>query len=289
MFTEHGVFYISIYLCEKTGEETPLNCRKGGNPDSLVSGTGLPPGTEMPSTAFTICPQNTQTFGADEAGMDIGQRLQDCRANVNYYSPKGAGHIAEKCQPGFECTRPGMLWPVARPGFWVSPTNPSKMIKCLHRGSCPGSSKFINATSACPSSMTPGAPFIDSKIDFANSIEDTNLGFSPCFAAQTGTGDVTQLTNPTEAALHQGRPYLPETCLEVVGSRCCPGTRGDGCNECCRPENERDESCNGELWRADGAGEGLHCAPCPHEPLSLAFVAGMVIGLAVINPIPLRS
>ena len=94
-FTEHGIFYISIYLCENQEKGIPRDCdysKDLTDSPNLVPGTGFSraDGTkigdnELPPTAFTVCPQNTEPKEAyAENGMIPGAHLDECRARVGY-------------------------------------------------------------------------------------------------------------------------------------------------------------------------------------------------------------
>ena len=159
--TEHGVFFISIYICEQEqGNEKrpqPTNCNLANvaklPATQLVPATGLDNGVhELPSSAFTVCPQNTLANDYTDRHVLKGQQLHHCRSPVGFYSPKGAGHVAEKCLTRFQCSIVGMCWPVATPGYWVDAENPSHMGECVIKGACPGSDQFVK-TDQCPSPL----------------------------------------------------------------------------------------------------------------------------------------
>eukprot|EP01047_Picozoa_sp_COSAG01_P055746 COSAG01_NODE_6240_length_3774_cov_1.522449_1_plen_980_part_10 len=133
-FTQHGIFYISVYLCEWDNREVCSGQNTAADRDKhLVTGTGSPNG-QKPEYMFTICPQNTNADpNSAGSGILVGQRLHDCRAKAGFFSPKGPGHIAAACQEGFTCSLRGMLWPVATADHWVDRATPTKMMKCVRK------------------------------------------------------------------------------------------------------------------------------------------------------------
>ena len=293
--TEHGVFYISIYICEQKDEKggQPHNCtlskENTADESALVPGTGLDQGNDkLPSSAFTICPQNTQsTTETTQHQVVVGQQLDDCHSAVNFYSPKGAGHIAERCLEGFACSIPGMRWPVATPGYWVDDKNPSTMRKCVTKGACPGSEQFVT-TDQCPSPLLfdepnatsgPVAEYAADKLDFGKAGQ-------PPFMLQQGCFMLPGEIGVNQRAERTGQPFLEKECYMAVGHRCCPGATGPKCNLCCTKDmgvghgSDNATSCNGKQWHSKGTGEGQHCQECPDpkvEPLWIAFVFLMAL------------
>eukprot|EP01043_Picozoa_sp_COSAG02_P015089 COSAG02_NODE_634_length_19259_cov_9.871347_8_plen_2349_part_00 len=291
-FTEHGIFYISIYLCENQEIGIPPGCDYSKDlTDSLnlVPGTGFSrkDGTkigdkELPLTAFTVCPQNTEPKEAyAENGMIPGAHLDECRARVGYYSPKGPGYISEKCQEGFSCTHAGQRWPVAQPNYWVDPKEPSKMSKCGLLGACPGSSIFVDAAKSCPSvnSSADGKKmeFNSSKLDF--DLKTTVLSYG-CFMYPAPTGIA-------ESSRKLHKPFLEPHCYEEAGSRCCLGYTGKKCADCCKKSTHgsRFPSCDGEQWHSIGSGEGQHCEQCPKGKTSKLLVFLMLLLCLIFLPV----
>lgn len=286
---EHGVFYLSVYLCEhEAAGSRPQNCTRrsetdpNGDPSALVPGTGLPSehGT-LPSSAFTICPQNTHSASETTPHQVIlGQKLNDCRAAVGFYSPKGAGHIAEKCLEGFVCTIPGMRWPVASPGYWVDQANPSQMSKCVTKGACPGSSQFVR-DSQCPSPLSNGT-YDPRKLDF---------NVAPPYLLQQGCFMLPGDVGVAQRARRNGQPYLSKACFLEVGHRCCPGATGPRCNECCTKDmgvgadSDNSTSCNGKQWHSKGTGEGQHCEVCPPTKVAFGWIAFVFLCGLMILPV----
>ena len=193
-FTGHGVFYLTAYVCEWTDHaKTPAKCVTSqhdgvwsAEASQLVKGTGLPPDSEtaLPESAFTICPQNTKAPNEKvdaDTGMVQGAHLEACEAPTGYFSPAGPGHIAEKCQEGFNCNIQGMKWPVALPDYWVNTVTPVKMGKCERKGACPGSSQFV-PEDLCPS-YKMSLP--NSDAEYNRSLQDfpspRTLKRDPCF------------------------------------------------------------------------------------------------------------
>jgi hypothetical protein len=291
-FEEHGVFYISIYVCPYTSGNIGQNCQPKGcfnNPaqctDALVRGTGLDTTDGLlPSSAFTVCPQNTEPGVADVPDMTenvpiIGQHLQHCKAKSGYYSPKGPGHIAEKCLEGFNCNLVGMRWPVALPDNWVDPETPSNMMKCERKGACPGSELFVDAQKACPSSLVKGdTAYDESKLDFE--VENLQVPNAGCYM-RSGKDSVAQ-SNPETF-----RPFLEKQCRDKTGSRCCPGATGPGCQECCKKDlgPPSNPSCNFNGWYTSTTGEGVHCEQCPDEEFNKWWLVIIAVGILVLAPI----
>ena len=74
-------------------------------------------------------------------------------------------------------------------------------------------------------------------------------------------------------------------CRDEVGSRCCPGNRGDGCQLCCLKENlansDKTRSYNHKQWHSIDTSPGLgSCYVCPDSNLNAGFF--VVFGFLVL-------
>jgi hypothetical protein len=277
-FTEHGIFYISVYICEWKEKEKCYPSNTINRESYLVSGTGST-NNAPPGYMITVCPQNTEAETAQQNGILVGQRLNDCRAKSGFFSPKGPGHIAAACADGFMCTIRGMLWPVATADHFIDNENPTTMKKCLNKGACPGSDEFVKL-SDCPSYYegweTPDKykgddkiPYNVTKIDFPQPKQGSlHRG---CFMKEGAEKVSTCSGSPcgiTARSHKTGKPFLRQTCYAATGFRCCPGVTGAGCTDCCTLDQDqrydtKNPSCNGRQWHSVGTGEGVHCEQCP--------------------------
>lgn len=88
-------------------------------------------------------------------------------------------------------------------------------------------------------------------------------------------------------------------CRDAVGSRCCPGNRGEGCQLCCQEENlgvaeagtgtqQEMRSCNARQWHSiEGGGSGS-CYPCPQSELSIMLMVMAALAMLLLAPIIAR-
>eukprot|EP01052_Picozoa_sp_SAG31_P047702 SAG31_NODE_9667_length_1244_cov_0.967686_1_plen_182_part_10 len=64
-----------------------------------------------------------------------------------YQNSKGAAHC-ELCLKGFVCNERGMTYPIALPGYWVSPEDPSTLSVCSWgENACPGGTANVTESS----------------------------------------------------------------------------------------------------------------------------------------------
>jgi hypothetical protein len=146
-FSEHGVFYLSVYVCPYD-DRTPCTNQ---DPDKLVPGTGLTldpydetgerkegitfactkyatghvcpkamdnpilpeddgSNGQVPPSTFTICPQGTENTRTLDNGLVQGSQLVNCASREGFFGPEGAGHIAEKCDSNVSTTRDRTLY-----------------------------------------------------------------------------------------------------------------------------------------------------------------------------------
>ena len=115
------------------------------------------------------------------------------------------------CQDGFACVRSKMTYPLALPGYWISPRDPRKAYPCEPDLACPGSST---------------ASFDDVQLSRATGAA------ARCFSLQ-----------PPMNGFSVG-----DICREVVGSVCEVGYTGEKCANCCRKSHIGDKSCDGDRW-----------------------------------------
>jgi hypothetical protein len=293
---EHGVFYVSVYLCEQSSSEVdgrvPPHCDQNTkdfkDSPALVTGTGLDNGPGLPSSAFTVCPQNTRARDFTNHGIVKGQQLTECQSKVGYYSPKGPGHVAERCLEGFACTLPGMRWPVATPGYWVDDANPSLMSKCVTKGACPGSDQFVK-TSQCPTQLSFSNDTAENtdqnKLDFK--VRPPYIPHHDCFMVSGNAG-------VAQRAAQTGQPFLEKACYLAAGHRCCPGATGPKCSQCCTRDmgvlgsEDNATSCNGKQWHSKGTGEGQHCEECPPTNFNPAWVALVFLMSLMLLPLIMK-
>jgi hypothetical protein len=290
-FEEHGIFFVSIFICETKSRELCDN----KDPSHLVPGTGIPGGgisswaEELQNKAFTVCPQGTS--GQMQDHLLRGAQLSKCEAKDGFFSVNGPGRIATYCPNGFQCPNfppgpggKGATWPVAEPGYFVSSTLNlgnqyswvPKMSKCGTLGACPGSSKFDPGNSICPQPGTVG--------NFDTVRPHKLTGQDDCYTTvppNSCPGGCPKTSNDyTDACTGIGR-----CCDQLVGHRCCPGNAfgpgGSSCEICCTAES-KEPSCDGRQWHSVGSNEGKHCEPCPDNkfgwllavPAAMLFIFG---------------
>ena len=277
-FSQHGVFGIAVYLCTNDHREPCDN----HDDAALVPGTGMPTTVdELETKSFTVCPQGSRSTSMVN-GVMMGSRLGECRAAIGYYSPLGAGRISAYCNTGFTCLYAGTTFPIAEPGYWVSPTfnlgNKYAMIpelrRCVSVGACPGSVRFL---ATCP---PPGA--IGNFEGFERN-DIRGVGQEDCFTVSPPSGCAQCPEAPDRPGICTG---IGRCCLDVVGSRCCPGSAGTSCEECCSGELLESPTCQGlGQWHAVGTGEGKHCQPCPPNDKAWMLAVGLAVMLLVAAPV----
>jgi hypothetical protein len=273
-FTEHGVFFVSLFVCEIGLKQDCIN----RNSRAMVPGSGPPDNKdELPTKAFTICPQGTKNANL-QGGIIAGANLAGCQAiggaaGQGFFSPAGPGTVSQFCPVGFQCLLPGTYWPIAEPGYWVSdrlvgsdgkwPWLP-EMTRCLSQGACPGSNMFH---STCPA-LPAGSLATDGVIsNFENVSRSIHFGQGDCYTETPPNKcppdpkckgvwgeDSTCVGLGTCAQKH---------CLEVTGSQCCLGNTGNKCSKCCDIDDKGKPSCDGKQWhRISMTGGQSYCDRC---------------------------
>eukprot|EP01047_Picozoa_sp_COSAG01_P007607 COSAG01_NODE_291_length_19378_cov_38.136418_5_plen_870_part_00 len=270
-FEEHGVFYVSVFLCTNTDATTRGACdnAKESNLVPQTGTTGLSTNT-IATRAFTICPQNTGD--PDRTGAILGSHLGHCKALSKCFSPLGPGRIAGFCPVGFQCENQGTTWPLAEPGHWVSSTYPVQTTQCLTLGACPGSSRLH---AECPHAAQAGDLWPVSNFESAKL---TIVGADPCFMQPP----------PADCPLGPCFEHTRKICQSVVGSRCCPGNTGKkSCESCCKASQGPPTfpSCDKRQWHPISTPEGTHCEPCPPVELNFFLVLSVTILLIILAPI----
>jgi hypothetical protein len=349
-FTEHGVFFITAFMCPYDDKSCCISKADGGYRDddefkeickhAIVPGTGLwqdvscnttnccseepykyedaccaledAPcplnNNDLPPSTFTICPQNTDTRdeGINLHGVVKGSGLWLCKPKVGFFSPEGAGRVAEKCNDendykGYTCPFPGMTWPVARPGFWVSPYDPTRAVKCTNLGACPGGKQFGVGSPRwqkcgskdgvkCAKGVPTESCLVDGNYytpDFCDKVDcDKRIVRNDCFWTtkyiQRGEDDLNYRLQ-AGGADENGTKL---DCFDQVGSRCCPGSHGDGCLSCCASDTlpSRNPSCNRTQWHVISVGEGGHCEMCPKSQPGPMFLMALLVFL-LLGPV----
>lgn len=276
-FEEHGVFYISIYMCASNSTADCDDTR----PNALINGTGMP---AIDHNMFTVCPQNTQTFTPSEVYK--GGNLSACRAiggleGQGFFNPHGPGRIAAYCSTGFLCNNDGTTWPIAGPNYWVSdylqtvaaPGDDDLsmwlplMGDCKGIGACPGSTL---SHAECPADDDPNNLY-----DFENitGVDPSRVIQNPCY----------------DKPLSPPSRNIKDQCRDVVGSRCCRGftSRVDApaCSVCCEADDRGPEhpSCDGRRWHSYTPPQGqFKCVPCApqKEPWELVVIGILMLIIA---------
>lgn len=331
------------WKCSVRPDRRGLSCPKAM--DNNVTGNTSPSDTEtsqVPASAFTVCPQGTKAPNPPPNGFVLGSRLAECIAQQGFFGPEGPGHIAEKCDSrGFFCEFEGMTWPVAKPGYWVSGNDPSEVRKCQTLGACPGSmlygvgsenwQKYGDiGTVDHPKGFPQDACLIETPDDpdkhnaFMNRSDDAHLLRFSCDSPDTPNAacvDTQKILKRTPLAacftttqyikrgVNEGGVHVlyeleqsltitanASRCRDAVGSRCCPGNRGEGCQSCCLQENlgvakakagtlQNARSCDHRQWHAvDGGGAGS-CFPCPENKMGVFFYIMTIICMLLFAPV----
>jgi hypothetical protein len=89
-------------------------------------------------------------------------------------------------------------------------------------------------------------------------------------------------------------------CRDAVGSRCCPGNRGEGCQSCCSSENlgvaearegtqQALRSCDHRTWHAVKGGGASSCYPCPQGKLTGILAVLAVLGILIVAPVVAKA
>ncbi len=293
-FAEHGVFYLSVFMCDyETGMD---DCDKHAF-STLVNGTfDFDNETQKQQAnpdkfenylkerhaAFTVCPAGTK--GPDNVvgggGVFWGAGLSECRAiggqvGEGFFNPYGTGRISALCPDGFLCRNDGATWPIAMPGYWVSnylsPYLPV-MKQCDVVGACPGSYLFQPLSNSLDWKHKCSTTVMTDH-NFLNFSHDITYADSNCFHIPRHMHD-----------------RLPNECLTIVGAQCCPGNFGPACASCCKPEESTAElSCKeGAQWHAVTTISDKQCVKCPASDQASAGTYIAVVAVLIITA-PLTS
>ena len=291
-FTEHGTFYVSIYVCDgDSSTECDSHDRR-----HLVPGTGQPANSsEVQTKAFTVCPQGTKDThreGLTQKNVLLGANLGACESPDGFFSVNGPGRVATYCDTGFQCPNEGgsgATWPVAEPGYWVSRwlnatkkhTRGPDMRRCKAPGGCPGSAKlYAGVDSQSGVQRVVGGPddFVCKRLDpssddFGNLPRPNKLSKDHCYNSEPKDSCQGPWITPKypRGAFVAGSKLLGvgECCEADVGHRCCFGhafygrdtdsNHEDACGACCMAADigsqylENNPSCDGRQWRTDGS------------------------------------
>ena len=287
-FSEHGVFYVSIFVCP---EASRAAC------DSFSADHLIPPREptstdDVDSNAFTVCPQGTVS-SVIQNQLVQGSQLQTCQAPTGFFSALGKGRIASACPEGFQCNFGGSTWPVAVPGNWVGEyyatdfkgrtrqwSRVPETLNCKSLGACPGSNDFASLyTTQVKKNICPSPDPTDYVMsNFEGFVPPASgaFGQEPCFI-MPAPSDSPGCTSPGWQGNGMG-----SCCKDLVGSRCCPGNTGHSCETCCTSSmgGEKNPSCGFHQWHQVTTGEGKHCAPCPVADSNGSYVLA-VVGLLI--------
>ena len=139
-----------------------------------------------------------------------------------FYQNKIAQRACNSCpaipgNDGFSCPEPGMTYPLARPGFWVSPKDPTKFRACSGRPqACPGS-KYLQNSSVFDPAALPEDEKKYSICYLRNAAHPTNLrasGFAASGLPHAGFELRWTESTPISTTVE---------CWDVVGAKCATG------------------------------------------------------------------
>jgi hypothetical protein len=295
-FEEHGVFYLSVFMCDYETGRSDCDTRK---PSALVEGSfnELRLGQHyqkegnflaQKKAAFTVCPQGTRGPEAAVGGGKVfwGANLSACTAiggpeGEGFFNPYGSGRISAYCgDKGFLCGNPGTTWPVAMPGYWVSyystatPPYFPVMQSCDVVGACPGSSLFRELPKSNSKPQFPDAGKCSN--DIINDQQFYNFSRSITYP----NDDCYQ--NSSRRMNEDG--HLDESCWGKVGALCCEGNFGRACATCCKQDTP-DPSCAGDSqWHSVGVTD-KQCTKCPEFKVTWETYAAVTAVLIVTAPI----
>ena len=113
---------------DRVGQHACMNCSAGSYAACATSGDDTTPGTDprcpYRSPAATQCQLcRPAPFGENNQGT---------------YAWNTGQEKCQDCGYGFLCDKPGMVYPVAKRGFWVSPSNPLTVKNCIPESACKG-------------------------------------------------------------------------------------------------------------------------------------------------------
>jgi hypothetical protein len=234
-------------------------------------------------TAGTHCSCQVDPLRPD--AQECTNPCKQCDAcAVNYYQNQYGQKDCVACPKinsgaGFLCPLEGMTWPLAKPGYWISGSNPSIFHDCAARpAACPGSPFAAN------SSRLNALRKIGSNTDLS---VDADALQATCFLrSQTMSDDVSH--SGWQVLPHGGvqtRYQSEETaavvdCWDFVGSNCAQGYSGAQQNKAC-------VDC-------DHAGSGYFpdssqnlCVACPADS-GWVLATGFVAGSLILAPITIR-
>jgi hypothetical protein len=300
-FEEHGVFYLSVFMCDyETGRSDCDNAFSLSQSDHLVEGSFNEPRLKQyyqkegkflthDKVVFTVCPQGTRGPEAEVGGGKVfwGASLSRCTAiegpeGEGFFNPYGSGRISAYCgDKGFLCRNPGTTWPVAMPGYWVSyysTTTPPYfpvMQSCDVVGACPGSSLFRELPKSNSKPQFPDAGKCSN--DIINDQQFYNFSRSITYPAD----DCYQ--NSTRRMKEDGQT-LEESCWGKVGALCCEGNFGQACAACCKQDTQK-PSCTGDSqWHSVGVTD-KQCTKCPEFKVTWETYAFATAVLIITAPI----
>lgn len=141
-------------------------------------------------------------------------------------------------------------------------------------------------TQACWGNFTPHFAKRDGgPIDTTKNIERDECFMTTKFIQRTGNHN---LQYELKQGVFNGTLHR---CLDQVGSRCCPGNSGMGCETCCVRENSaatKHPSCNRTQWHNIETGEGGHCDICPDAEFNGIFFVLAGVCCFMLAPIIAR-
>eukprot|EP01046_Picozoa_sp_COSAG06_P052512 COSAG06_NODE_8835_length_2058_cov_1.270036_1_plen_578_part_10 len=210
----------------------------------------------------------------------------------------------DDCQKGFDCKWDGMVYPVAGPGYWISPTNPQTVQTCNPPDACqarkdPEQSKKWTPTSTWAAN-TRGFDHNDDSDDrkhptdlqcFRNpwhrlphdrtaqlcDVVDSSSSYTP--PNTSATGDPLALGH--DKISHELPTHKCDTpidlqstadvvdCWVVIGATCTPGYMGDGCTTCCKncqPTPQGEACWKGDKTIGGGPLESTNSPECLKNP-----------------------
>jgi hypothetical protein len=204
----------------------------------------------QPCNAGTSCScSNTPAGNCSKAGDPACSYCQACPDN-QYQDQIGQDHC-KICLEGFACKlktgtvgQAAMTWPVAKPGHYVSPYDPTEIHTCTLGAKKPTNEDIHNSEirgEACPGGDA----------DLASKLK----------CVLSDAGELVASADETKSS----------QCVEAVGARCSTGYAGTGlaaCSKCCKAD-DTEPSCprapdsrhgNWFLQSVDN-----QCIPCPKD------------------------
>ena len=192
-----------------------------------------------PCTAGTHCDCAVDPAAETGADPDSSPCINPCtqcdECSISYYQNSIGKKTCVPCPndgQGFICPLPGMTWPIARPGYWISGMNPTIFHDCAGRPAACKGGLFANSSRLAALSAA--------RSDSTHQSADALL--ATCFLrSTTAAGQVDATLSGYSILPHDGvqqrfqaaQAHATFDCWPVVGAECAEGYSGSEHDKAC--------------------------------------------------------